>query len=290
MGKHIVHVIAGPTASGKSDRAMQIARARNGVVINADSMQLYEGLPILTAQPDAQNLVEIPHRLYSCLKASDHTNAMSWRDLALVEIYATIKEEMLPIVVGGSGFYLKALMQGLSPIPEIPEAVRVLADDLMDCVGIEEFYSLLIGMDPALDGKIDPHNRQRLIRAYEVTYHTGQPMSYWQSLPPVGAPEDLEFDVELILPEREVLYARCNERFDRMVAGGVVEEATAFDDLISSGAVPADCPLVHALGFVHLQEYLSGEIDLVTAIELSKSDTRHYAKRQATWFRHQLEK
>lgn len=288
MDKQIVQIIAGPTASGKSARALERARTRPSVIINADSMQLYAGLPLLTAQPGPADMEEIPHRLYGCLDANDHANAMGWRERALAEIYAALDAGQVPLVVGGSGFYLKALIEGLSPIPEIPEEIRVLSDDLMDHIGVDAFYKKLIELDPGLEGRIDPHNRQRLVRAYEVSYYTGKPMSYWQSLPPVGVPEDLAFEIELILPERDDLYARCDGRFDEMVANGVMDEVTSFDDAINAGKVSPDSPLTRALGFVPLQSFLNGESDLDTAIMLSKNDTRHYAKRQLTWFRHQL--
>ncbi|MCB1551423.1 MAG: tRNA (adenosine(37)-N6)-dimethylallyltransferase MiaA [Alphaproteobacteria bacterium] len=288
MVKSSVHVVAGPTAGGKSARALKLAQDLNGVVINADSMQLYDGLPLLTAQPLAQEKALIPHQLYGCLHPNDQINAVSWRDLALAEIYKALERGQVPIVVGGTGFYLKALMQGLSPIPDVPEEVRVLCDDLMDQIGIDEFYKNLVEIDSDLCGKIDPQNRQRLVRAFEVYHHTGKTMSYWQSLPLVGAPEDLEFSVELIMPERDVLYERCNLRFDQMIGQGVMAEVEAFDDLIERGQVSSHSPLTHALGFVPLQACLRGEMDLESAIVLSKNETRHYAKRQATWFRHQM--
>ncbi len=291
MNKQIVHIIAGPTASGKSARALKLARdmgGLGGVVINADSMQLYDGLPMLTAQPSAQEKALVPHVLYGCLAPAAQTNAGSWREMALVEIYKAIDNKQVPIVVGGTGFYLKALIEGLSPIPEIPEAVRVLSDDLMDKIGIEEFFKQLKEIDPEWCAVADAHNRQRMVRAFEVYHHTQQPMSYWQSLPPVGTPEDLEFKVDMILPERDVLYEQCNVRFDRMIEQGVLAEVEAFDSLIERGFVPSSCPLAHALGFRPLQQHLNGELDLESAIILSKNETRHYAKRQATWFRHQM--
>lgn len=288
MTKSLVYIIAGPTASGKSARALALARELSGVVINADSMQLYDGLPMLTAQPPAQDMEAVPHRLYGALDVYAQTNAVLWRDMAIAEIRAAIDGGQVPVVVGGTGFYLKALMEGLSPIPEIPPEVRILAEDLLDRVGMEEFFEIIKEHDSEFAAKADPQNRQRLVRAFEVIQHTGKKMSYWQSLPLEGTPDDLEFQVEIIMPEREVLYERCNVRFDLMVAQGVVDEVADFDERIEAGKIPPECPLTHALGFQPLQAYLRGEMDLETAIVLAKNETRHYAKRQATWFRHQM--
>jgi tRNA dimethylallyltransferase len=283
-----VHIIAGPTASGKSARALEIAVAQGGVVINADSMQLYDGLAMLTAQPSEADCAAAPHRLYGCLTPASQSNAVSWREMALTEIYAARDAGRVPIVVGGTGFYLKALMEGLSPIPEVPEEARVLSEDLMDSIGIEEFFKQLSEIDPVWCAAADPHNRQRLVRAFEVYHHTKKPLSYWQDLPKIGAPDDLDFKVEIILPERDVLYQRCDARFDQMIAAGVLEEVAAFDNLIERGFVPSSCPLTHALGFRPLQQHLNGEMDLDMAVMLSKNETRHYAKRQVTWFKHQM--
>lgn len=288
MKRFHVHIIAGPTASGKSAYALNLAREIGGAVINADSLQIYDGLPLLTAQPSENDQACCPHYLYASMSPDATVNAMDWRDMAIAEIYKARADGLVPVVVGGTGFYLKTLMQGLSPIPEIPNEVRILSEDLMDQLGIEDFFLQLKSLDPVLAERIDPHNRQRLIRAYEVMAHTGKPMSYWQSLPPVGVPEDMDFQPHIILPERDALYARCNARFDQMVVQGVVEEVRHFDDLILAGKVPFDCALTHALGFRPLQAHVRGEMDLDTAIILSKNETRHYAKRQVTWFRHQM--
>lgn len=288
MSKHLVHIVAGPTASGKSAFALSLAQNIGGVILNADSMQLYDGLALLTAQPPAEDRQIVLHRLYGVLGVKEQTNAVAWREMVLKEISGVIKDGHVPIIVGGTGFYLKALMEGLSPIPEVPDDIRILAQDMMDRVGREEFFERLKEYDPALSKTIDPMNTQRLVRAFEVWYHTGKPLSYWQSLPPIGAPDHLDFKMDVIMPEREVLYQRCNARFDQMVDQGVLDEVSKFDERILNGDVPPECPLTHALGFRPLQSYIRGEMDLATAIELSKNETRHYAKRQSTWFRHQM--
>lgn len=281
-----VTIIAGPTASGKSARALDVARALNGVVINADSLQIYRDLPILTAQPFP--IPDIPHRLYGILNPDDLMDAMRWRDLAIAEIRTAAAQNHHPIIVGGTGFYLKTLMEGLSPIPEIPPEVRIIAEDLKDRLGVAEFYNFVITEDPSLEGNIDPQNPQRLVRAYEVFLATNRSLTYWQSIPKSGPPLGMVFDLQILMPEREELYRNCNMRFESMIANGALEEVEQFDTKILKGEIGVDVPLTHALGFQPLQSYVRGEMDLNTATTLAQNETRHYAKRQATWFRHQL--
>jgi len=289
VGISDVHIIAGPTASGKSARALTLAKEIGGVIINADSLQIYNGLSILTATPSVDEMKDVPHLLYGVLPPQEILSAIDWRKMALCEIDVALGSGYVPIIVGGTGFYIKTLMTGLSPIPDIPNEVRVLADDLMDSIGIDAFFLQLKKIDPVIAEKIDPQNRQRLVRAYEVFAHTGKPMSYWQSLPPVDVRNDLNFKTEIIMPDRDVLYARCNDRFDAMIDGGAVQQVRDFDDKILAGKVPFDCALTHALGFEYLQAHVRGEMDIDTAITLAKNETRHYAKRQVTWFKNQLQ-
>jgi tRNA dimethylallyltransferase len=287
-----VLVIAGPTASGKSATALRKAQEREGkggaVIINADSLQLYDGLPILTAQPSAEDKELVPHRLYGLLSPQESCDAVKWRGFALVEIREALARGALPIVTGGTGFYLKALIEGFSPIPEIPDDVRLLGEELMDRVGVDVFFEVLREEDPETASRLDPKNRQRLIRAWEVQTHTGKSLSYWQSLPKEPVAPDLYFDIHLVLPEREVLYERCNRRFVEMIEQGGLEEVQNFDKEIELGNIPAGAALTHALGVQPLRDYLHGEVGLDTAIFLAQNETRHYAKRQVTWFRHQM--
>jgi tRNA dimethylallyltransferase len=283
-----VLVIAGPTASGKSALALEKAREINGVIINADSLQLYDALPILTARPSASDMKAAPHRLYGIMAPDQAATAILWRDLAIAEIRAALHQGQVPILVGGTGFYIKTLIEGLSPVPEVPDEVRILGEDLMDKVGIAAFFEAFREKDPEMAAKLDPNNRQRLIRAWEVLAHTGQSLAWWQSLPKQHAPEDLLFEITLVMPDRDVLYDRCNRRFEDMIASGAVQEAREFDDRIMAGKVPIDSPATKALGFEALQAHVRGEMPIESAIFLAQNDTRHYAKRQATWFRHQV--
>ena len=283
-----VHIICGPTASGKSARGLALAQEKNGIIINADSLQLYNRLPILTAQPTDEDKALVPHRLYNLIDPNMQMTAGAWRQLALTEIDFAIENNQTPILVGGTGFYIKALIEGLSPIPEIPPSVRITAEDLMDELGTDGFHDMMKEKDPVMASRLHPNDRQRNLRAYEVLVHTGESLAEWQKAPKMEPNPDLVFDIETIIPEREVLYARCDERFKQMVKIGALEEVNALDDDIMSGKVNIDAPITHALGFEALQQHVRGEIDLETAIFLAQNETRHYAKRQTTWFKNQI--
>jgi tRNA dimethylallyltransferase len=283
-----VRIIAGPTASGKSALALETASTCNGIIINADSLQIYDALPILTAQPSTADKETVPHRLYALLSPNQVCTAMIWRQMALTEIRAALNAGQTPIIVGGTGFYLKSLLEGLSPIPEVPEEVRILSEDILDRIGISAFYDTLKEKDPETAAKLDPQNRQRLVRAWEVLAHTGKGLSYWHTLPRAEPDPDFVFDITLVMPLRAQLYERCDLRFSQMIENGAVEEARDFDDRMMAGTIPVDTPVAHALGFRPLQEHVRGEMPLETSIMLAQAETRHYAKRQSTWFKHQI--
>lgn len=283
-----VHIICGPTASGKSSRGLALAREKNGVIINADSLQIYNRLPILTAQPSVDDKEEIPHRLYGILDGNHQCTAGAWRQMALQEINAALETGLTPILVGGTGFYIKALIEGLSPIPEIPDTVRIIAEDLMEQLGAEAFHAALAEKDPVMAARLHPNDRQRNMRAWEVLAHTGQSLAEWQALPKVEPNSSLIFDIEIILPEREILYRNCDRRFEAMIEEGALSEVEKLDNDIMAGRIAIDAPITQALGFKELQQHLNGEMDLATAILLGQNSTRHYAKRQMTWFRNQI--
>ncbi len=281
MSAQNITVIAGPTAGGKSALALRLAQERNGIVINADSMQIYDALPILTARPNGQDLSQAPHRLYGILPPHETCSAARWRALAVAEIEQSWAAEQQPIVVGGTGFYIKSLMEGLSPIPGIPETVRAETIALHAELGNPVFHAALAAIDPVMAARLHPNDTQRLIRAYEVMKATGQSLNDWQALPGQGAPARWRFNITLVMPDRKTLYDRCNTRFDAMMHGGALDEAANYTG-------PADAPVTHALGFRPLRDYLAGRIPLDDAIERAKAETRQYAKRQVTWFRHQI--
>jgi tRNA dimethylallyltransferase len=284
-----IYVIAGSTASGKSARALSLAKETNGVIINADSMQIYDALPMLTSQPSAQDCAQAPHRLYGALPAHMKCSAEMWRTLATDEINNVLKEGQTPILVGGTGLYFRALMKGFSPVPNVPDEVRARMNARQKDIGNPAFHAALVAIDPVMAQKLHPNDTQRLIRAAEVLEATGHSLAYWQSLPLSGPPDARwRFEVEIIRPAREALYARCDKRFEWMIENGALDEVQDFKEQIELNNIPADSPVTNALGFGALCEHLNGTLTRDEAVQQAQAETRHYAKRQDTWFRNQL--
>lgn len=283
-----IHIIAGPTAGGKSALALALAAERNGVIINADSMQVYDGLPILTARPGEEDMQRAPHALYGVLHPNDPCSAGLWRTMAMDAIEDAFAAGRTPIVVGGTGFYFKALMEGLSPIPEIDPAIRAAAVALQKDLGNPGFHAALAARDPVMAARLHPHHTARLLRAWEVLEATGKSLAVWQAMPKAGPPQGWTFAVQKILPPRDVLYASCDARFLKMLDAGAMEEALAFQARIDSGEIRPDVLLTHALGFRQLVEYGNMRMDKESAIAAAQTETRQYAKRQMTWFRNQM--
>jgi tRNA dimethylallyltransferase len=290
MSKQTIHIIGGPTASGKSAHALKLAEKTNGVIINADSMQIYDGLHLLTAQPPEEDIKQAPHLLYSALHPNEPCSAGNWREMVEPVIHKTLLEGKTPIIVGGSGLYIKALMEGLSPIPDIPQTVRDEAVRLQETLGNPGFYDEVYKRDPIMAMRFHPYHTARLIRAWEVIEATGKSLAEWQKLPLLTPPDDWVFDVSLILPEREVLYTRCNDRFLWMMDNGAIEEIEAFDKAVKSGEILDNVPLIKALGAPALRSFINGELSKSEAITKAQGQTRQYAKRQVTWFKHQIKK
>lgn len=287
-GGNPVLVIGGPTASGKSSLALEVARRLNGIVLNADSMQIYEGLPILTAQPSQSDRQERPHILYEALSPDDVCSAARWRKMALAEIEKAHAQDLLPVVTGGTGFYLKTLLEGISPIPDVPPEIRRHAAALQKEMGNPGFHAELEKRDPKTAAKLDPFNTQRVVRAMEVLEHTGRPLAEWQEIPRERPPAHLRFRVVTLLPPRAALYRNCDSRFNAMLAKGAEAEAEAFLARIARGEIRKDAPLAKALGFPEIAAWISGKTDRDEAAAAAKLATRHYAKRQVTWFRRQI--
>ena len=277
-------VIAGPTASGKSRLARAAAEAMDGVVINADSMQVYRELEILSARPGPEDMARAPHRLYGVLPAAEPCSAARWRDMATREIAAARKAGRLPILVGGTGLYLKALLEGLVPLPEIPPSVRARARTLHARLGGAAFHAELGRRDPEIAARLDPGDSQRLIRAFEVIEATGRSLAEWQREAGAGPALDLDYAAVVLRPPRAALYAACDQRFLAMVERGALAEVKALYEL----ELDPELPAMKAVGVAELGRHLSGELTLDQAVALAQRSTRHYAKRQLTWFRHQL--
>jgi tRNA dimethylallyltransferase len=276
-----VIVIAGPTASGKSMLAMTLAEQMRGTVINADALQCYRDLEILTAAPVAAARARAPHRLYGYLDAAERGSADSWRMLALAEIAAATSAGRLPIVIGGTGLYLRALQHGLAPFPEIPEAIREETAALHRALGGAKFRDRLAELDPASARRLPPGDTQRLMRAYAVVRASGTPIGAWRDKAHPVSPYC--FATILMMPPRDRLYAACDARLAEMVGRGALAEAKA----LAARRLDPDLPAMKAVGLPELLRHLRGEMTLGEAITAAQMATRRYAKRQMTWFRHQ---
>jgi tRNA dimethylallyltransferase len=277
-----VILIAGPTASGKSGLALELAAALCGTIINADALQVYRDLRILSARPDAAAEARAPHRLYGWLDAAERGSVGKWRALARAEIPAAQANGRLPIVVGGTGLYLRALQHGLAAIPPVPAAIRAEAAALYRALGGAAFRERLAAVDPAAASRLPAGDRQRLTRAFAVLRTTGRPLDAWQA--GGGEPPPYRFCVLLLLPPRAALYAACDARFVAMIEQGGLDEAAA---LLGRGLDP-ELPAMKAVGLPQLFAHLRGGIGLDEAIAQGQRATRRYAKRQMTWFRHQM--
>ncbi len=286
--KHIIHIIAGPTASGKSARALELAKQTGGVIINCDSMQIYDGLKTLTAQPPESDLRQAPHLLYSHLHPNDTCSAGTWREIVEPIIHELLEQGKPPIIVGGTGLYIKALTHGLSPMPDIPQKIRNAAVKKQEELGNPAFHEMLAKHDPIMAQRFHPFHTARLVRAWEVLQATGKSLSEWQKLPLLSPPDNWEFDIEIIIPERPVQHQRCNDRFLWMMDNGILEEVEQFNQLIENGDIRGNVALVKALGYRPLLSYIKGEMSKNEAIEQSQARTRQYAKQQVTWFRNQI--
>ena len=277
-------IVGGPTASGKSALALDLASRFRGVVINADSMQMYRELRILSARPAPADEARVPHRLYGALPARERCSAGRWRDMAMAEIAEARAQRLLPILVGGTGLYLRSLLKGLAPVPPVPKGVRAAAAALHSQVGAAEFHRLLSARDSAGAARIHPANTQRVLRAYEVYEATGKSLSDWQRDQAGGSEYSGRVAALVLEPPREELYAACNARAEIMAAAGGIEEAAALLDLELDPALPA----MKALGVREFAAFLGGTATREDALDNLRRSTRRYAKRQATWFRHQM--
>ena len=277
-------LIAGPTASGKSALAVALAERVGGAVVNADSMQVYAELSILTARPGDADLARAPHALYGHVPATEPYSVGRWLEDAGREIVAAQSAERVPIVVGGTGLYFEALLNGLSPVPPIPPAIRARWRAQAQRLGPERLHAELAGSDPAMAARLRPSDPQRLTRALEVLEATGRSLAVWQA--EVGAPV-VARDQALCLvlaPERATLYARCEARFDDMLAAGALAEAEA----LMAQKLPPSLPAMRATGLRELMAHLRGELTLAQATEAAKAETRRYAKRQETWIKSRM--
>lgn len=285
LNKAPILVLAGPTASGKSALGIALARQFNGTVINADSMQVYRDLRVLTARPDDAEMAQAPHRLYGVLDGAEHGTAARWVELAREAIAATLAEGRLPILLGGTGMYLRSLFEGIADIPPIPDETRAAMRAQLDAEGPEALHAALAAADPETAARLKPGDSQRLVRAWEVLEATGRGLAAWQA-DDAATPALANPVFRLLLrPPRDSLYARIDRRFEAMMDHGALAEAEA---VRARTDIPADAPMRKAHGLPELIQYLDGAISRDEAIRVGQLNTRHYAKRQTTWFRHQF--
>ena len=261
-----IPIIVGPTASGKSAFSIQVAKRTNGEVINADSLQVYKDLKILSARPSLEEQEGIKHHLYGYMSAFETSSVMGW----LKDVKDIINQVENPIFIGGTGLYVKALTEGISPMPDIPDEIR----NLVRQMDIEEVKSKVKGCSA-----IDP---QRLRRALEVELSTGKPFSYFQNLEKIKV-IDKKFQIFFLNPPRNILYERCDKRFIQMLSQGAIEEVKYLQEIKATGGV------TKAIGVKQISQWLNNEISNKEMIEEACKETRHYAKRQVTWFKNQFD-
>ncbi|MCU0986760.1 MAG: tRNA (adenosine(37)-N6)-dimethylallyltransferase MiaA [Acetobacteraceae bacterium] len=275
-------IVAGPTASGKSALALALAERLDGAVINADSMQVYRDLRILTARPTPEEEARVPHLLYGVRDAAQPASAGWWREAALVAMEEARAAGRLPILCGGTGLWLSALVNGIGGMPPVPVPVREAARALAAEIGAEALHARLAAADPATAARLEPGDSQRVIRAWEVLQATGEGLAAWWAKPG-EAPAPWRFAMILLKPPRAEVRAAIDARFLAMLEAGACEEVRA---LLARGLDPA-LPAMKAHGVPNLAAALAGHIPLAQAVAEGQAMVRQYAKRQDTWFRHQ---
>ncbi|HVU31387.1 MAG TPA: tRNA (adenosine(37)-N6)-dimethylallyltransferase MiaA [Sphingomicrobium sp.] len=272
-------VIAGPTASGKSALALALAQQIGGMIVNADSAQVYRDLSVLSAAPTPEERASAEHRLYGVADGALPCSAAEWAGMAKREIADVHSSGKVPILVGGTGLYLRTLVEGIAPVPPIDPEVRAR----VRAASREENYSRLSELDPAAAARLNARDTSRINRALEVILSTGRTLGQWQKQREGGLGGKVEIRALILLPPRKWLYARCNERFARMIEEGAVAEVEA----LLARKLNSNLPVMRAIGVPEISRYLKGEATLDEAIAAGQQATRRYAKRQYTWFSHQ---
>lgn len=284
VADHQVIIVAGPTASGKSALALDLAIALGGVVINADSMQVYKDTPLIAACPSAEEKALVPHKLYEIYGSEVNGTVVEWLDRAVAEIRDVWANGKIPVVVGGTGLYLDNLINGTTPVPEVKPEIRTKVRKLISEIGVNVLHQKLSEVDIASAEKLSTNDTTRVSRAYEVFLQTGIPLSEWHKKPMIKKLPEANFFVIKICPSAEELDKRCYQRFDKMLESGALEEVRQ----LGAKNLNVNLPAMKALGVPELLAYLKAEIPLEEAMKLGKLHTRQYAKRQRTWFKAKL--
>jgi len=275
----------GPTASGKSALALRVAQKVPSVIINADAMQIYMDLPIITACPSEVDMAQAPHRLYRLLDGVSHCDVAMWMELAEQAIREAWAENKLPILVGGTGMYIASLKDGLANIPEVDASLRASLRATMQVQGAEAFHEYLAAIDPIMATRLEVGDRQRMLRAAEVVEQTGRSLADWQQDETFSPLPEATFHMHAVTMAREKLYERINARYENMIEQGALREAECF----ASRNPPPDAPLNKAIGYPELVKFSKGELTEADAIASAQQQSRRYAKRQLTWLRNQFD-
>jgi tRNA dimethylallyltransferase len=283
-GRPPLALIAGPTASGKSDLAVRLAlrlaeQGQRGVVINADSAQVYADLAVLSARPSADEMQGIEHRLFGTWDGAQSCSAADWTDAAKLEIFDVHAAGGVPILVGGTGLYIRTLLEGIAPVPPIDPAVR----DEVRAMSVSEAYAALSEEDPVRAAILAPADSARIARALEVVRSTGRVLSSWQEEKQGGIGQHVSIHAAILLPDRQFLYSRCDARFGQMLEAGAVEEVKR---LLTRNLDPL-LPVMRAIGVPEISQFLRGGCTIEDAQLRGAQATRNYAKRQFTWLKHQ---
>lgn len=284
-------VVSGPTASGKTAYAINFARENNGVIINADSMQIYKGLPILSAQPSKEELSMAEHLLFSFLEPNDNCNVGRWLNFAKMQIDDCFIRGKTPIIVGGTGMYISKLINGLSRIPEIPVDFRESIVENYDKIGHDEFYKKALEIDADYVKQLNKNDRQRLVRVVEVFLYTGKTLRNFQKDGNLLIYPREKFYHININPPRDLVYQKCLLRFKKMISDdNVISEVKQF--IKNNPTIVNDFSsysISHTIGLIEIKKYLDCEISIDEVVDLSVKITRNYAKRQYTWFNNQFD-
>jgi tRNA dimethylallyltransferase len=275
-----VALIAGPTASGKSALAIALARRTGGTVINADSAQVYAELRVLSARPSPEEEAQAPHRLFGHVAGTEDYSAARWAEEAKAEIAAAHERGSLPILAGGTGMYIRTLLDGIAPVPEIDPAIR--AD--VRALPVAETHRQLRQADPEAAERLNAADTTRVARALEVVRSTGRTLAAWQNERVGGIGDAIDLAPLILLPDRTWLAERCDRRLGAMFEDGAIEEV---ESLLQRSDIPANAPVRRAIGVSEITAFLEGSLDREEALERAQAATRQYAKRQYTWLRHQ---
>ncbi|MBB4076603.1 tRNA dimethylallyltransferase [Bartonella fuyuanensis] len=283
MTRKTITLIAGPTASGKSELALQMAREKNALIINTDSMQVYDVLNVLTARPREADIEVVPHYLYGHVSPTLNYSVGQWL-CDVKKLLATFSLRSV-IFVGGTGLYFRALLEGISEIPHVPDVVRQKWRLRLNKEGSESLYCQLLQIDAVVAKKISSQDKQRIVRALEVYDATGKKLSWWQKQKTTPLVVSNFVEKILLMPPRPLLYERIHKRLNSMIEKGALEEVVAMKNLMLSPSLPA----MKAIGIPEFMAYLDGYRSFESALEAVKTETRRYAKRQMTWFRNQFD-